>query len=138
MSNRIEIRSVCAKIRYQNRHISEPELSAILGTQSFGTPISHINKLTAYQCQVTFRSFSLTELKEHLRQGMPVIVRVWTGMLTYWSEDSFHVVVALGYDNDRIYLNDPAFASAPQSVLWDGFLAAWAEYDEAAIVIQAL
>lgn len=28
------------------------------------------------------------------------------------------------------------FAAAPQVVVWDSFLAAWAEYDEVGIVIQ--
>lgn len=51
-------------------------------------------------------------------------------------EESFHVVVAVGFDEAQVYLNDPAFADAPQVTPWDSFLAAWAEYDEAAIVIQ--
>lgn len=128
----------CARmvLSYQNRQMSERELAEILGTQSFGTPISHINHLAALQCQVTYRSFSKAEMKSCLLQGIPVIVRVWTGMLTYWAEESFHVVVVVGFDDEWVYLNDPAFADAPQVALWDSFLAAWAEYDEAAIVIQ--
>lgn len=59
-------------------------------------------------------------------------------MLTYWTEASFHVLVVVGFDDEKVYLNDPAFADAPQVALWDSFLAAWAEYDEAAVVIQTL
>jgi hypothetical protein len=44
-------------------------------------------------------------------------------------------VVVVGYDESVVYLNDPAFASAPQPVVWDAFLAAWAEYDETAVAI---
>ena len=58
-------------------------------------------------------------------------------MLTYWKEETFHAVVVVGYDDEQLYLNDPAFAAAPQTVGWDSFLAAWAEYDEVAIVIQS-
>ena len=34
-------------LAYQNRLLSEQALVEILGTQSFGTPISHVNKLQA-------------------------------------------------------------------------------------------
>jgi ABC-type bacteriocin/lantibiotic exporter with double-glycine peptidase domain len=124
-------------LAHQNRPMSEGELVTILGTQSFGTPISHVSRLAAYRCQVTYRSFSTVELKDSLLAGMPVIARVWTGMLTYWSQESFHVVVVAGYDDEWVYLHDPAFADAPQAVSWDSFLAAWAEYDEAAVIIEA-
>lgn len=130
----------CARmvLAHQNRQMSERELAEILGTQSFGTPISHINRLATLSCQITYRSFSEAELRSYLRQGIPVITRVWTGMLTYWTEASFHVLVVVGFDDEKVYLNDPAFADAPQVALWDSFLAAWAEYDEAAVVIQTL
>lgn len=105
-------------LAYQGRQMREQELAEILGTQSFGTPISHVNILQAYQYQVTYRSFSETELKTYLLQGIPVIVRVWTGMLTYWTEETFHVVVVVGYDEAQVYLNDPAFTAAPQIVVW--------------------
>ncbi len=123
-------------LAYQKRQVSEAELAAILGTQSFGTPISHITKLQTYQYKIEYRSFSESELRACLRQALPLIARVWTGMLTYWSEETFHVVVVVGYDETNVYLNDPAFAAAPQSVVWDSFLAAWAEYDEVGIVIE--
>lgn len=123
-------------LAHQNRQMSEQALVEILGTQPFGTPISSVNKLKALHCQVTFRSFSAAELKSCLQQGLPVIARVWTGMLTYWAEITFHVVVVVGYDEEQVFLNDPAFATAPQVVLWDGFLAAWAEYDEVGVVLQ--
>ncbi len=128
----------CARmvLAYQNRQMSEEELAEILGTQSFGTPISHINRLIALQYRVTYRSFSEAELKSNLLQGIPVIARVWTGFLTYWAEESFHVVVVIGFDDEQVYLNDPAFADAPQTTPWDSFLAAWAEYDEVGVVIQ--
>ena len=70
-----------------------------------------------------------------LNDGLPIIVRVWTAMLDYWPVTTSHVVVVVGYDNTFVFINDPAFAAAPQSVLWDAFLAAWAEYDETAVII---
>lgn len=123
-------------LAYQKRSVSEAELATILGTQSFGTPISHITQLQTHQYKIEYRSFSESELRACLRRALPLIARVWTGMLTYWSEETFHVVVVVGYDETNVYLNHPAFAAAPQSVVWDSFLAAWAEYDEVGIVIQ--
>lgn len=57
-------------------------------------------------------------------------------MLPYWTYPTAHVAVVVGYDDQRVYLNDPAFPEAPQSVLWDGFLAAWEEYDRMAAIIR--
>lgn len=66
-------------------------------------------------------------------------------MLDYWlPEDASHAAVVVGYDDEYVYpstgsghrLNDPAFADTPQRVLWDGFLAAWEEYDRMAAIIQ--
>lgn len=58
-------------------------------------------------------------------------------MLPYWEyRDTSHVVVIVGYDDRNVSLNDPAFADAPKSVLWDGFMAAWEEYDRQAAIIE--
>jgi len=56
-------------------------------------------------------------------------------MLDYWDSSTSHVVVVVGFDDTHVYLNDPAMPEAPQEVLWDSFLAAWAEFDEIAVVI---
>ena len=58
-------------------------------------------------------------------------------MLPYWNDENIsHVAIVVGYDERYVYLNDPAFPTAPQPVLWDGFLAAWEEYDRMAAIIQ--
>ena len=44
-----------------------------------------------------------------------------------------------GASRNRVQVKEctlPKFAAAPQSVVWDSFLAAWAEYDEGGIVIE--
>ena len=57
-------------------------------------------------------------------------------MLDYWSaEITSHVVVAVGFDETHIYLNDPALTYTPQAVGWDSFLAAWAEFDETTVTL---
>jgi hypothetical protein len=46
--------------------------------------------------------------------------------------------VVVGYDERSVFFNDPAYPNAPQRVVWNAFLAAWAEYDETAVVISIL
>jgi ABC-type bacteriocin/lantibiotic exporter with double-glycine peptidase domain len=114
---------------------TEAALIKQLGTKRYGTPISNAEKLRDKGYDVTVRSLTRADLESHLADGQPVIVRVWTVMLDYWDSDTSHVVVVVGYDESMVIINDPAFTTAPQMVSWDAFLAAWAEYDETAVVI---
>ena len=57
-------------------------------------------------------------------------------MLDYWQVDVSHVLVVVGFDDQGVYVNDPAFEQPRQFVSWNGFLAAWAEYDETSAVID--
>lgn len=116
---------------------TEATLSQLLGTKQYGTPIRNAEKLHDKQYDVFVGSLSRADLESYLTSGQPVIARVWTTMLDYWDVVTSHVVVVVGYDNDKgvVFLNDPSFATAPIPVLWDAFLAAWAEYDEMAVVI---
>ncbi|MCP4362901.1 MAG: hypothetical protein GY796_33265 [Chloroflexi bacterium] len=94
--------------------------------------------MPAWHYQVKVGELSRTDLERNLRKNQPVIVRLWTVMLDYWNVETSHVVAVIGFDEDSVYLNDPAFSSAPQKVTWDGFLAAWAEYDETAVIINPI
>jgi hypothetical protein len=73
---------------------------------------------------------------EQSRDSVPVIARLWTGFLDYWSTETSHVVVVTGLDEAFVCLNDPASVEHPRQVLRDSFLAAWAEFGEAAITIH--
>ena len=123
-------------LAYWGHQQSEAELAELLGTRSFGTPISNVARLQAQGYRVDFGSLTTAELKAYLLANKPVMARVWTAMLDYWSaEITSHVVVVVGFDETHVYLNDPALIQAPQLTLWDSFLAAWAEFDETAVVI---
>jgi predicted double-glycine peptidase len=71
-----------------------------------------------------------------LDTGIPCLVFVRTGDLPYWDEDTAHVLVAIGIDDEAIYVNDPAFDEAPQTVPLDHFLLAWSEFDHRCAVIR--
>jgi len=122
-------------LAFFGEHRSEDELSKLLKTTIFGTPISNIRFVQYWGYRVDLGSFSAENLKSFLQEGKPVIARVWTVMLDDWTMDTSHVVVVIGFDETHVYMNDPAFADAPRRVLWDGFLAAWEEFDQTSAVI---
>jgi predicted double-glycine peptidase len=123
-------------LAYWGQSFTEADLATLLGTRAYGTPISNIQRLESHGYQVAFGSLTRGQLQAHLLAERPVIARVWTAMLDYWqAEISSHVVVVVGFDETHVYLNDPAYPDAPQSSVWDGFLAAWAEFDETAGVV---
>jgi ABC-type bacteriocin/lantibiotic exporter with double-glycine peptidase domain len=119
---------------YGDQH-TEADLATLLGAKQFGTPISNAERLRAAGYNVVIQQMTQEELETRLTQNQPVIVRIWTAMLDYWNVTTSHVAVAVGFDETNIYLNDPAFANAPTVINWDAFLAAWAEYDETAVII---
>ncbi len=122
-------------LAYWGRSITEAELAKQLQTTSLGTPIRHVERLRRYGYRVEFGSSTVQQMKEHLTAGRPVITRLWTEMLDYWDTVTSHVVVVTGFDEHYVYLNDPGWATFPMAVLWDGFLAAWAEFDETSAII---
>jgi uncharacterized protein YvpB len=102
-----------------------------------GTPFPMIERLRSRKIDVQLGALTETQLRRLLEQNRPVICRLWTVMLPYWNDENIsHVAVVVGYDDRYVYLNDPAFSTAPQPVVWDGFLAAWVEYDQMAAIIQ--
>ena len=122
-------------LAFWGEKLTEAVLVKQLGTKQYGTPIRNAERLRRRGYDVTVGSLNRADLELHLANEQPVITRVWTAMLDYWDIPTSHVVVVVGYDESTVLLNDPAFSSAPQTVSWDGFLAAWAEYDETAVVI---
>ena len=121
---------------YHGHPTSEATLAQRLGTTLFGTPLSNAQRLQTRRIKVQITSLTVEQLQQHLQQNIPVIVRLWTQMLTYWHQDTSHVALVVGFDEESVYLNDPAFADAPQLVVWDSFLAAWAEFDERSIIVS--
>jgi len=116
---------------------SEAEIASLLGTKPFGTPISNATRLRAWNYDVSVaEQMQRATVESHLDEGTPVIARIWTAMLDYWQQATSHVVVIVGYDEERVIVNDPALADGTRAILWDAFLAAWAEFDETAVIIH--
>lgn len=109
---------VCAQmvLAYLGRSESYERLIQLLGTRWFGTPSENILRLEQLNIHVTWRELSLTEIEAALRRNQPVIAFVDTADLPYWSTASDHVVVVVGIDEQFVYVNDPYFVEAPQTL----------------------
>ena len=130
----------CARmvLAYWGQSVTESRLARILNTKTFGTPISNTTRLIRLGFVVEHYSLELDQLYAYLSTGIPVIARVWTGLLTYWTVPTSHVVVVVGIDDANVYVNDPSFAVHPQCVALNSFLAAWGEYDATAVIVYPM
>lgn len=124
-------------LAYWGNDYSEEELARFLDTKRFGTPISHVTRLQRWGYHVKFGALTIGALKNHLLREQPIIAQVWPAMLTYWPLQPVgsHVIVVIRFDSNHVYVNDPALSQPAQPLLWDAFLAAWAEFDETAVLI---
>ena len=117
---------------------NELVLSQMLQSEEEGTSIFNIKFLQEAGIGITVwvGEMDVEELKQNLDQGVPVIVAVWTANLLYWKVNRPHAVVVVGYDEKTVYLNDPKFPDAPQTIAWDNFLAAWDEFGRFGALIR--
>jgi ABC-type bacteriocin/lantibiotic exporter with double-glycine peptidase domain len=106
---------------------TEAELRALLDTRPTGTRAGNLMRLSGAAFEVFLRPSNLVELQQVLAANQPVIVFLKTGPLEYWSIDIFHTAVLVGLDSTTVALNDPYFATAPQTTSLQSFEKAWAE-----------
>lgn len=95
-----------------------------------GAPFPNIQRLEKLGITVVFRQGSLVQLYKFLQNGWPVIIPVKTGQLPYWQEDTDHAIVVVGMDEQSVYINDPAFVTAPIPVSHGNLDLAWLERNE--------
>jgi ABC-type bacteriocin/lantibiotic exporter with double-glycine peptidase domain len=104
------------------------QLTQQLQTRPYGTIFYNLRHLESLGLFTIIDEGSIEQLQNYLAQGLPVIAAVDTGQLTsYWQEQTDHAVVVVGLVEDRVYLNDPEFETAPQLVSRDEFELAWLE-----------
>lgn len=123
-------------LRFYGQPVSETELSHHLGTRWYGTPAPNLRRLESLGFSVVYESITLTALQANLENELPAILFVRTDDLPYWNEPSAHAFVVIGIDEEFIYVNDPAFDNAPQSIPLDYFLLAWSEFDHRCGIIR--
>ena len=121
--------SVQMALGYLGIHKTKADLNRLLGLTSIGTPYSNLRRLGQLNVTVTMQAGDETIVRGAIDENQPVIVFVMTGDLPHWLDNTSHAVVLVGYDETTVFLNDPAFDEAPQSVAWNEFMLAWSEQD---------
>jgi ABC-type bacteriocin/lantibiotic exporter with double-glycine peptidase domain len=126
-----EYSCVAACVRMVLEHFgdrrTEADLRSLLDTQPTGTPARNVMRLSGPDFEVYLRPSNLAELQQALADNQPVIVFLQTGPLEYWPMDIPHTAVLVGLDSGTVALNDPYFATAPQTTSLQGFEKAWAQ-----------
>jgi ABC-type bacteriocin/lantibiotic exporter with double-glycine peptidase domain len=114
---------------------SQQRLNQLLGLTSIGVPYTNLTRLTWLDVQVDMLMGDEAQIKQAIGSDRPIIAFLFTGDLPYWQANTPHAVVIAGYDDTHLYINDPAFVTAPQTVQWSEFLLAWSEMDYAYAII---
>ena len=129
--------AACAQMVLRSLGIeqSQRHLNQLLGLTSIGVPYTNLPRLARLGVQVAMDVGNEAQLQQAIDRDLPVIAFLFTGELPYWPANTPHAVVIAGYDDAHLYVNDPAFAIAPQAVQWDEFMLAWSEMDYAYAVI---
>ena len=104
-------------------------LLRLLEVKSYGAPGSRLNKLVSLGVQVRYAQGALDELFDYLTAKQPCIALVRTAHLPYWTYATNHAVLVVGFDEQAVYVNDPAFEQAPQRIPRAEFELAWLEFD---------
>lgn len=61
-------------------------------------------------------------------KGLPILVNVQTAELhSYWERETSHVVLVIGFEDEKDILLDPAFDNAPKRISVDESMLAWSE-----------
>ncbi len=128
-SQQADCLAACAAMVLGYYDLSQPyqRLLSLLEVKPFGAPAPNIQRLTQLGVSVVYEAGSLEELEKQIALNRPCIVFLDTGELPYWPERTSHAVVVIGMDDYDVYVNDPAFKEAPQSISWGDFDLAWLE-----------
>lgn len=103
-------------VEFAGRAAAYEQIRELLGTRWFGTPAVNLLRLEKLNLRVELAELPWPRIQEQLEQGRPVIAFVSTGDLPYWGLDTDHAVVVVGFDDERVFVNDPYFDIAPQTV----------------------
>ncbi len=97
----------------------------LLRITPFGANFQNLQYLQSLGVKVLTASGEIETLRLHLERNLPPIAFVKTGELSYWDEANNHAVVVVGIEGKEIFINDPAFADAPQKISVGEFMLAW-------------
>lgn len=93
---------------FENEIIEVAKTVSGSGTSIYGM----LHAVTHFGLKVDLKTLSIKELKKYINKKVPVILRIqaWTSKENVdWEKDwkDGHYVVAIGYDKEKIYFEDP-------------------------------
>jgi len=131
-------RPACVRmvLAFYGADYAEKDLRILFKTRMAGTSVVNVMlRLPELGFTATVTRATFYELMRAVREGQPCIAQVFTGHLHYWDVGWMHDVVVVGFDEDAVLVNDPAFPDAPKEVPREEFLTAWAAADQLMIEI---
>lgn len=117
-------------LAYQGISCRYDQLLRLLRIRPHGTAFSSLTALTSLGVEVQITHGSRSDLERNLENGIPLILFVNTGMLSYWTSETGHAVVLIGLDNDVAHLHDPALDEPDKAIPFIELEMAWIEQDQ--------
>jgi hypothetical protein len=119
--------------------LSFAQIATALNAKPFGTPSYAVQRLHVLGLQVDYRPRTLADAMTDIQQHRPLICFVRTQFLDHWTKDVAHAVVLVDIEPEqRFWTHDPWLADGPTPVSWDGFLAAWTEFDFRSVTLTPI
>jgi ABC-type bacteriocin/lantibiotic exporter with double-glycine peptidase domain len=114
---------------YYGIDVSYKQLTRILKIGDAGAPFRNLLALKSDSLNVTIQQGNTDQLRRHIDDLCPAIVFLSTEP-PYWPFSTNHATVISGFENTRIFLNDPMFEQAPLIVPIEEFELVWLNMDE--------
>lgn len=116
-------------LAFLRRTVDYTRLLRLLRIRPHGAPAGNVRLLASLDLTVVYSKTDMAGLEAMLQQGHPVIVFVRTGELPYWTYSTDHALLVVGYDENRMFVNDPNRSEAPVAVPRGDFELAWLEHE---------
>jgi ABC-type bacteriocin/lantibiotic exporter with double-glycine peptidase domain len=116
-------------LAYLDYAIDSGQLLRLLKIKPYGAPATNIRLLANLNLTVVYSQTNMAGLEAMLQQGQPIIVFARTGALPYWTYNTDHALLVVGYDESHVFVNDPHRSESPIAVPRDSFELAWLERD---------
>lgn len=113
-------------------------LLKLLKIEPFGASAYNLHNLSSLGVTANIDIRDMTLLRQFVQTGSPLIVLVRTGELSYSSQETDHVVVVVGFEDEDIFVNGPAFSEARICVPALEFELAWLGFDYLSIVLSKI
>lgn len=128
--------ALCAILHYWGEFTSEETLAIEMGSDPVGgTSPDKIRRAALDRGYSTLwkESMSNQELKSYLEEGKPIIivVQAWATTPAELNGDGGHYVIAIDYDEDNVYFEDPALDDARGYIPWGDLDTRWHDTDKA-------